>query len=142
MPNLIELIYSSDTHTNINEQALLSLLSVSRRHNNQTKISGMLTYDNACFVQLIEGEEKDVLALFERIKNDTRHYNIALLYQGKINERAFEDWSMAFQLTSPTVQKQLINTASIQLNKITQSKIKAGYENIGKELLLIFRESH
>jgi len=64
--------------------------------NNQAKnITGTLIYFNHLFFQIIEGNEKDIDTLFNKIKDDHRHEDIlALKSENEINERFFPDWSM------------------------------------------------
>ncbi len=56
-------------------------------------------------MQILEGNEQNVLALYEQIENDRRHTGLIVLMQEPLAERHFPDWSMAFKdLNSPEVQ--------------------------------------
>ena len=85
---------------------LLDLLSASRLNNNQNNLSGMLLYvkqnekngaANGRFIQALEGEEPDILRLYDTIKQDTRHQQVTLLHTGHIDNRNFAGWTMGFR---------------------------------------------
>jgi hypothetical protein len=56
----------------------------------------MLLYDKGSFLQLLEGEEPVVRALYDKICKDGRHASPALLWVGDVDERSFGEWSMGF----------------------------------------------
>ncbi len=66
-----------------------------RAHNAKVGISGILFYGCRRFLELIEGEQEDVDALFGRIERDRRHTGIELL-DCRLPGRLFGDWSMPF----------------------------------------------
>jgi len=47
-------------------------------------------------LQILEGEEAQVLSLFQVIQKDTRHSGILKLYQVPITARDFPEWTMGF----------------------------------------------
>lgn len=139
---LIELVYSSQTHENISEDELLNILANARKKNDQNDITGMLTFDNAMFIQVLEGKEQQVSTLFEKIKKDPRHFSVNLLYKSPIKERSFAKWSMAYVFVNPNAQQELIEKYSVNVDDIAKTRVTAGNGNVGKELLLIYRENH
>jgi hypothetical protein len=100
------LIYISKAVNPLPDGDLLDLLSASRFKNVQNNLSGMLLYvkqygkDGAAtgrFIQALEGEEEDVLRLYDIIKQDTRHRQVTLLHTGPIDTHNFAGWSMGFR---------------------------------------------
>ena len=91
---LIEFIYTSTASEPFSWTELEILRHECERRNNIEKITGMLLYDGKHFMQVLEGQEKKVLALFEHIKSDPRHRNIEALIQNPIDKRNFGDWAM------------------------------------------------
>lgn len=78
-----------------------SLLHQSRQHNAQVGITGILLYMRGNIIQVLEGDEPLVNALFKRIEIDQRHTNVTCVLNKAIEERLFSDWSMGYQtLTS------------------------------------------
>ncbi|TGE20756.1 BLUF domain-containing protein [Hymenobacter aquaticus] len=98
--NLFHLCYQSRATPELDEEGLLALLVQSRTYNRQHAITGVLLYSENRFVQVLEGDEATVLALFERIRRDNRHTEVTLLTQESLTQRMFPDWSMGFSQSS------------------------------------------
>ena len=94
---LISLTYVSASSELYNKNELMDILEASRRNNPKYNITGMLLYRSGYFIQALEGEERDVDAIYEKIKQDPRHQNILVVQKEAIEERAFGEWSMGFQ---------------------------------------------
>jgi len=89
------LIYYSQP-TQLNSSKLLDdILKESIRHNSQVGISGLLTYDDRYFMQVLEGGVDVVNDLYARIIQDRRHYKVRLVSYELIEEKRFSEWSMA-----------------------------------------------
>ncbi len=94
---MFHLVYTSTATHPIEREALFDLLRQSRDRNRQNHISGLLLHKNDQFIQVLEGEESQVRALFDRIRSDKRHQNVVAILEGVIPEREFADWSMGFR---------------------------------------------
>lgn len=79
------------------DDELLFLLEQSREKNLRLGITGMLLYKEQNFMQMLEGKEQDVLALYDTIRKDDRHKDVVTLKTGNIKERNFKNWSMGFR---------------------------------------------
>lgn len=96
-------IYVSQANKPMDAAALESLLSFSRAKNSEKSITGMLIYrysrdaGSGHFIQMLEGDEGEVRALYEKIERDTRHHTVLLLGEGEIPARMFSEWAMAFK---------------------------------------------
>ncbi|MDD1616107.1 MAG: hypothetical protein CG439_1226 [Methylococcaceae bacterium NSP1-2] len=101
--SLFTLVYVSVATKEMNDDDLLSLLEQSRTFNKANGLTGLLLYKERFFIQVLEGEESIIDALFERIKADTRHFNVLLILKNPIIERDFEQWAMGFK--SPNLDK-------------------------------------
>lgn len=93
---MYELVYRSVAKTNISANDIMEILETSRDFNSKNEVSGCLLFHNDEFIQILEGEKKVVLQLFEKIQKDSRHSNILLLSKADKEERIFENWSMAY----------------------------------------------
>lgn len=71
------------------------LFTGARGNNKKQSITGALLLSSEHFVQTLEGDERAVRALFERIAVDPRHENVSLLEASQVQSRAFPRWSMA-----------------------------------------------
>jgi hypothetical protein len=76
---------------------LKTMLQQSWANNMRLNITGLLLYGNGNYLQVLEGEEKQVKRLFEIIRNDRRHFSVEMLSGGPIPMRVFHDRPMAFQ---------------------------------------------
>ena len=90
-------IYRSIVDSIIEQSDIYDLLEQSKTYNGKNDITGCLLYYNHQFVQYLEGDSVKVLALFEKIKRDSRHKNVQLLFSGHTYSREFEDWTMAYE---------------------------------------------
>jgi len=97
------MIYVSQAKKPMDAAALESLLTPSREKNIAKGLTGMLDYryskdeDQGHFIQMLEGDEREVRALYEKITRDKRHHIILPLGEGQIEERMFSDWAMGFK---------------------------------------------
>jgi len=64
--------------------------------NKARDITGLLIFDGMRFCEQLEGQEKDILALLERIRQDPRHTSVTLLHHGPLPERRFKCFSMGY----------------------------------------------
>lgn len=105
---LHHLIYLSRAAHPFSDAELLTLLSQARYYNASQDISGLLVYGNNQFLQVLEGEEEPVRALYEHIRKDPRHRDVITYADKDIAARAFPDWGMAFQPVSSAQFEQLV----------------------------------
>jgi hypothetical protein len=76
---------------------LLDILSVSQNKNHKLRISGLLVFGNGKFIQLLEGDKKDVLDLFHSaILRDPRHTDVKVLLEAESPNRCMPTWTMGF----------------------------------------------
>lgn len=101
------IIYLSWATTPFSDEQLHTLLQEARSHNASVGVTGMLVYGNGCFMQVLEGEETTVRALYDYIKHDTRHRDVTAYADKAIEQRVFAEWEMAFQTATPAQFEQL-----------------------------------
>lgn len=73
-----------------------AVLAVSRRNNSLVDVTGALMFTAQYFGQVLEGPRLALEATFERIQQDARHGEIAMLEFAPVPVRSFNNWSMAF----------------------------------------------
>ena len=133
---LHEIIYISLASEEMDAGKLDRLLSRCRSQNQETGITGVLVYHEREFLQLLEGETRDVLALYERIEEDMRHQKIYKLWDGPVAERSFGQWTMAF------VDQSLIEALpqSVHPSSFHRGLANSVKDSTGKKLLLSLRD--
>ena len=94
---LLSLVYCSTATQAFGDQELAQLLDTSRTANEARDITGLLLYRDGEFVQILEGEEREVEALMARIATDPRHTDVRVLLREPLHERRFADWTMGYQ---------------------------------------------
>ena len=57
----------------------------------------MLIYMQGKFIQVLEGDQQKVEAIYKKIQDDPRHKQISKVLVGNSPERIFNDWSMGFR---------------------------------------------
>lgn len=103
---LFRLVYRSQATTIFTRQELPELLHRARLKNQQQHLTGLLLYADHQFMQVLEGPEPALSALYAQIQADPRHTNVCTLSYEPIETRAFPDWRMAFASTDTAVLEQ------------------------------------
>ncbi|MCX2485036.1 BLUF domain-containing protein [Pedobacter sp. MR2016-24] len=104
------LIYISKSAELMSEQQLKEILTQSRVRNTRLNITGLLLYVegkfldvtkhqvprkmSGRFIQVLEGNESDVRALYDLIQRDPKHTNHIVLKEEMIPGRNFGEWAM------------------------------------------------
>ena len=94
---MIRLLYISTSRQRITPEILADILRASRRNNVACQVSGLLIVGGKRFLQALEGPEAAVLATYDRISRDPRHFAVVQLARDTITDRQFPSWSMGAQ---------------------------------------------
>lgn len=89
------LCYSSRPIPGFEQCRLRKLVQQARRANAQAGVTGALFFDGRRILQVLEGEESALDALFARIQHDPRHERISVLWRGPAHRREFERQPLA-----------------------------------------------
>lgn len=92
---LSELIYVSFRQNTCTDEDIAKILEKSIANNGKQDITGVLLYSKTRFLQVLEGDGKQLLALYDKIKTDERHSRAIMLSAKPIENRYFPDWQMA-----------------------------------------------
>jgi hypothetical protein len=101
-PGLFELVYVSRAVERLDQSALEAILRTARSANAEASVTGMLLYRSTAFLQVLEGTEATVRALYDRIRADRRHFRVRTLIERPLAERRFPEWSMGFRRIDET----------------------------------------
>lgn len=94
------IVYLSTATRLLSDLELMDVLRVSRENNARDGVTGLLLYQGGNFIQLLEGEARDVDTVFARVMKDSRHHSILHMLDVESTEQLFADWAMAFRPTS------------------------------------------
>lgn len=133
---LSQLVYVSTRKSNCTTEEIEKILASCKKNNPALDITGVLLYSDNKFLQLVEGEPKELKGLYDKIKEDHRHKNCVMISYSPIQERSFPNWHMGSKkLADDTVN---FNTQIDQKEKRLFENILAGKEeNSGRVLQLI-----
>ncbi len=70
------------------------MLDKARRRNSEVGVTGILLYSGGHFLQVLEGHQRVLATLFDRIASDPRHKNVIQLGWIQTTERLFGKWYM------------------------------------------------
>ena len=104
---MIQISYISRAAEPMPADKLLALLQQCLANNVSNGVTGMLVYGNETFLQALEGDDKAVDDLVEKISKDPRHKNIQLLHRRPIEGRQYSDWTMGFKRIADQDLKQI-----------------------------------
>ena len=97
MDSLYQIVYTSIATEPLGKTELMELLKGSVRRNLQAGITGALLYYDGTFMQVLEGEQDAVVALYSKIRHDPRHHHVMPLIHGWIARRDFPEAAMALR---------------------------------------------
>jgi hypothetical protein len=125
-----ELIYHSIAIKDLSATHISTILETSVNFNRANLITGCLLYHRGEFIQLLEGDQKIIEALYRRIEKDFRHHHVSLLHKGNSPKRKFKDWSMAYQDLDKEQMKSIGNYLDLEkfkeLNQIKKDDSLGG----------------
>lgn len=90
---LVQIIYASRPF-GFDQATLSNLLLDSRRANQRDNITGALIARHDLYLQLLEGPQPKVEAVYDRILKDDRHVDIMKLMDRRVETRLFPGWAM------------------------------------------------
>jgi len=83
--------------------------------NQSQGITGLLIFDGMRFCQQFEGMKKEVLALMEKIQNDTRHIDMKIVHHGELPSRRFTSFRLGYtSVVDPGVLERLENLQGLE----------------------------
>ncbi|WP_025742888.1 BLUF domain-containing protein [Aquimarina pacifica] len=88
--------YVSTASKSLSNSDIKELFNFVEEFNNKNSITGILMYSNGNFFQILEGDEETILVLFEKIKKDSRHYDIIKMLDKEIDTSSFFKYNSSF----------------------------------------------
>jgi blue light- and temperature-responsive anti-repressor len=88
------LTYKSVATSSPSEADLHGLVGRARARNRSLSVTGMLLYEDGCFLQTLEGTPNELDVVWSSIKRDTRHAHIEVLSEHIAPARLFSDWDL------------------------------------------------
>lgn len=130
--NLYQLVYTSVRKTACDEHEIVKILDSCKRNNPSKNITGVLLHSDVHFIQYLEGS-KEIINLYDQIKEDPRHSRAVLLSYGPLKERVFPAWHMGYK-NVPKDKIDFLTDGNLSDQKVFQSIIK-GEEQSGTQAI-------
>ncbi len=86
---LSQLTYVSYRNTICTDEEIEKIVSSCKKNNPLLDVTGVLLYSDSKFIQMVEGNSKTIIDLYDKIKLDNRHSKAMMISYGLIKERAF-----------------------------------------------------
>ncbi|MGJ3232004.1 MAG: BLUF domain-containing protein [Oceanicaulis sp.] len=97
MMSLSRLVYVSTASPALERDAFEAIRATAIARNAASGVTGLLIFNGANFMQLLEGPQDNVDAVFESIRRDPRHHGVVRLMAESAEARACPSWAMATQ---------------------------------------------
>lgn len=91
---LQSLTYISRAAEKLSDDDVFAIYKTATELNAIDGITGLLVFDGAVFMQIVEGGQDALDALVTRLEGDTRHHKLDIVDKRAIAVRSFADWSM------------------------------------------------
>jgi hypothetical protein len=115
------LVYLSAAAPHFEEKDLKDILIKSRENNQKLGITGILLFHEGNFIQVLEGERKDIELVYKKINNDLRHKSIIKILEEPIEQRNFPQWSMGYKTLSTDEVRTLTGYDSLSKTEFLQN---------------------
>ncbi|MEM9084987.1 MAG: BLUF domain-containing protein [Pseudomonadota bacterium] len=94
------------TAPSLSREEVDAILATSQRNNPARDVTGLLLYNGRNFLQLLEGEESELVSLMVRISHDPRHTGISMIDRKTVEQRACPDWAMRRVMIAESIEKR------------------------------------
>ena len=133
---LSQLVYVSNRKPTCTAAEIDKILESCKKNNPPLDITGVLLYSDTKFIQLVEGESKVIMSLYDKIKTDDRHSNTMMISYNPIKEKSFPSWHMGSKKMSGNEVEFNTNISSAD-KEIFENLINGKEENGQKVLNLL-----
>ncbi|HEX6223694.1 MAG TPA: BLUF domain-containing protein [Chryseolinea sp.] len=135
---LSQLVYVSNRKSSCSAEEIDKIIESCKRNNPPLGITGVLLYSEKKFIQLVEGDAKLIMNLYDKIKKDPRHSNAIMISYNPIAEKSFPSWHMAKRdITNTDLQ---FKTDISDDDKKVFNVILSGKEESGQKVLNLLKK--
>ena len=141
--NLVfEITYKSTMKDGVDTEEIERITQTSIENNKKNKITGCLVCQDNSFFQLLEGSKSQVLETFEKIKQDSRHFDVIELTRRINTERIFPDWNLALLSSNSSFSQEFQDKAinlDIQWDTLLNSSAGKSNEVFWRKVLNVIK---
>lgn len=124
---IYRLIYTSKAAPYLTDADFRTIAMFSSISNKRQNISGLLLHNNGLIMQVLEGSENGVKALFTKIKRDKRHHDVKVELSAEFENPYFQNWSMGFRpIESSEQMDAFFDLTKTNFDKVVHRDAKEG----------------
>jgi hypothetical protein len=112
------------------EDGFRSILASAQACNARDGITGVLRYDGAYFLQVLEGPRAAVQATMARIMRDPRHTDVRITSQGPLARRDFGSWTMALVTDQQVAVARRRNPDLLDVQPYRAAEVVASFREV------------
>jgi hypothetical protein len=135
---LSQLVYVSNRKANCSKEEIEKILRSCEVTNASLDITGVLLYSKTRFIQYLEGDARELLGLYDKIKGDKRHEKALIVSYGAIRSKEFPSWQMAAKEIAPT--QVAFQTAISREDKQVFDRLLLGQEQSASSVLQLLKK--
>lgn len=114
------LTYTSRARLDLSDEDLAAIHQSARHLNALDGISGLLIFDGARFLQIVEGAEDAIDNLVGRLRMDPRHSAFEIRDERYVDRRSFPDWSMELGRVSAGYRNAMDEVATMLPSSVAE----------------------
>jgi hypothetical protein len=137
--DISELCYISAARHEFGRADLDALLIKSRANNRRLGVTGMLIHHGGSFLQILEGQEATVAALYDKIALDPRHSQVLRLFRTPMAVRSFGEWTMGYVDGSSGAFSRIPGFNDFFRDGFSRAGLREGSETKARDLATQFR---
>jgi len=133
---LSQLIYLSYRTEKCTNDEIDKILTISIKKNETKNVTGILLYSDTIFIQVLEGQKDEILAIYDKIKQDPRHTKVVMISLRTIQNRYFPSWQMGskkFDTESYEFISKMDNESAKQFKELLNGDTKINAIDIIKK---------
>ena len=136
---MYQIIFAGQALTPFTPPDLEQLLERSREKNRRLNVTGLMLYKDSCFIQVLEGPDREVRDLWSTIELDFRLLSATCLSSKAIARREFGEWSMGFADIPVLIKEKCPDLAAVLAEVMTPDAL-AKKPGRARELLELFHK--
>ncbi|SDM46646.1 Sensors of blue-light using FAD [Catalinimonas alkaloidigena] len=135
---LSQLVYVSQRQKACTSAEIDRILAACQKNNPALGITGVLLYSDTQFIQLVEGDYKVLMGLYEKIQHDARHHQPRMISVGPIRQKTFPSWHMGSKKLGEG--KVDFHTDITPEDRVLFSRLLMGKEANGQQVLGLLKK--
>lgn len=109
---LHQLVYTSKAKPQISFKEITEINTQAKLNNKGKNLTGVLLYQDGCFIQLLEGDKTQIHETYKKISKDRRHNSVKIIVDQPVAKRHFPNWDMtlkSIQVLDPALATKVIS---------------------------------